>query len=362
MTGGRPDRRGHRQRPSLRGGAPARRGAGRDRSRQDHILLQRQPRIPHAPDADARAARGRCSTIAAGDCLPLSAPARDRAPQQPAPAEARQYAARFLADRGGTRRGELSSRWTCRSYTAELASKFRSAIERAGLGSRSTAPPCRSRSTSTATCGRRSSSICCPTRSSSLSRARSRSRCGTSADRRLRRGRACATRASAFPPQRCRRLFERFHRVEGQRSRSFEGSRHRPRAGAGTGQAARRRHRGARARRARARRSRSRCRSGRRICPPTADRRRAAHGVDRDCAPQAYRRGGAALAARAPHRTIPMLTPDRAGRRTADRRGHAAGARPGRRRQCGHARLRAAAARRALGGRGGRGRPVGARG
>ena len=45
----------------LRGGAPARRGAGRDRPRQDDLLLQRQPRVPHAADADARPARGRCS-------------------------------------------------------------------------------------------------------------------------------------------------------------------------------------------------------------------------------------------------------------------------------------------------------------
>ena len=43
----------------LRGGAPPRRGAGRDRSRQDRVLLQCQPRIPHAADADAGAARGR---------------------------------------------------------------------------------------------------------------------------------------------------------------------------------------------------------------------------------------------------------------------------------------------------------------
>ena len=43
----------------LRRGAPARRGAGGDRSRQDDVLLQRQPRIPHAADPDAGAAGGR---------------------------------------------------------------------------------------------------------------------------------------------------------------------------------------------------------------------------------------------------------------------------------------------------------------
>ena len=37
----------------------ARRGAGRARPRQDHVLQQRQPRVPHAADADARPDRGR---------------------------------------------------------------------------------------------------------------------------------------------------------------------------------------------------------------------------------------------------------------------------------------------------------------
>ena len=49
-----------RQRPRLRGGAPARRGARRARPREDGVLQQRQPRVPHAAHADARAARGRC--------------------------------------------------------------------------------------------------------------------------------------------------------------------------------------------------------------------------------------------------------------------------------------------------------------
>ena len=53
-------------------GTPARRGAGRDRPRQDGVLLQRQPRVPHAADADARPARGGADE--AGRC---------RAPGQP---------------------------------------------------------------------------------------------------------------------------------------------------------------------------------------------------------------------------------------------------------------------------------------
>ena len=55
----RPDRRRPGQRAALRRGARARRGAGGDRSRQDGVLLQRQPRVPHAADADARADGGR---------------------------------------------------------------------------------------------------------------------------------------------------------------------------------------------------------------------------------------------------------------------------------------------------------------
>ena len=39
----------------------------------------------------------------------------------------------------------------------------------------------------------------------------------------------CATPASAFPPHELPRLFERFHRVEGQRGRTLRGIRHRPR-------------------------------------------------------------------------------------------------------------------------------------
>ncbi len=46
---------------------------------------------------------------------------------------------------------------------------------------------------------------------------------------------------TGIPAEEMPRLFERFHRVEGTRGRTHEGSGHRPGAGAGTGQAARRR-------------------------------------------------------------------------------------------------------------------------
>ena len=82
--GRRPDRRRRRQRARLRGGAPPRRGAGRDRSRQDRVLLQRQPRVPHAADPDAGPARGRCwRATPTADVVPSDRErARARAPQR----------------------------------------------------------------------------------------------------------------------------------------------------------------------------------------------------------------------------------------------------------------------------------------
>ena len=96
------------------------------------FFSQRQPRVPHAADAHARPARGRA------DDRRAAAPTRAQhleagAPQQPAPAQAGQHAARFLAHRGRPRAGAPTSRSISATLTAELASVFRSAIERAGL-------------------------------------------------------------------------------------------------------------------------------------------------------------------------------------------------------------------------------------
>ena len=78
-----------------------------------------------------------------------------------------------------------------------------------------------SRSTSTVTCGRRSSSTCCRTRSSSRSPAACGSRSG-----RLTAASSCwsVTPASASRTASLPRVFERFHRVEGARARTHEGS------------------------------------------------------------------------------------------------------------------------------------------
>ena len=54
---------------ALRGGAAPRGSARRARPREDRVLQQRQPRVPHAAHADARPARGR-SSRARADALP----------------------------------------------------------------------------------------------------------------------------------------------------------------------------------------------------------------------------------------------------------------------------------------------------
>ena len=108
------------------------------------------------------------------------------------------------------------------ALTAELASMFRSAVGARGAAtSTSIAPRFRSRCSSTGTCGRRSFSTSCRTPSSSPSRAPSPSRCG---------GATAARRSTVrdtgigIPREELPRLFERFHRIRHQRSRTHEGT------------------------------------------------------------------------------------------------------------------------------------------
>ncbi len=89
----------------VRGGTPARRGAGRTRSRQDHVLLQRQPRVPHAADADARPARGSAARVPSALRRERTRARRSRPPQRAAAAQAGQLAAGFLAHRSRPRAG-----------------------------------------------------------------------------------------------------------------------------------------------------------------------------------------------------------------------------------------------------------------
>ena len=223
----------HRQRRGLRGGAPARRGAGRARPRQDRVLLQRQPRVPHAADADARAARGRAGRTRGRRC-----------PQQRERCEvAHRNGLRLLKlvntlldfsrIEAGRVAGESSSRPTSPRSRAELASDLPLGDRaRRPAPARSTARRCPSRSTSTATCGRRSSSTCSRTPSSSPSRARSRS---GSADRAGSPSCAVSDTGTGIPRRRAaapvRALPSRRGRARPHASRA----RHRPRAGAGAG-------------------------------------------------------------------------------------------------------------------------------
>ena len=334
---------GARQRARLRGGAAARRGAGRARPRQDRVLLQRQPRVPHAADADARPARGALRR------RPRAPPAAReqldaRPPQRAAPAEAGQHAARLLAHRGGPRAGHASSRPTSPRSPRSWPASFRSAIERAGLRFDGRLPAAAaSRSTSTATCGRRSSSTCSPTRSSSRSRAAiAVAPAALDGDAAVLAVRDTGT---GIPADELPRLFERFHRVEGARGRTHEGGH---RAGAGQelvqlhgGTIAVESELGAGTPSPSASRCGTRPPAGR---PRARRRRRGAGSAPR----RRLRRGGAALASRGATRSPRRRR--RAARSAPSRHGIVR-----RRRQRRHARLRAAGCSSArYAGRGGR--------
>ena len=125
-------RRGNRQRPQLPGPAEAGRRTRRARPRQDHVLLQHQPRVPHPADVDPR-------------------PRRRAARSGPAARRSRLREDLDIVWRNGLRLSKLvntlldfsrieAGRAQARyepvdlsAVTAELASVFRSAVERAGL-------------------------------------------------------------------------------------------------------------------------------------------------------------------------------------------------------------------------------------
>ncbi len=265
---GEPDRHRDRQRPRLRGGAAARRGAGRARSREDRVLQQREPRVPHAAHAHARPGRGAAGEEPYRPVARRGQPSRRRQPQRPAPAAAGQHAARLLAHRGRPGRGPSYQPTDLAAFTAELASVFRAAVERAGLRLLVDCPSARaSRSSSTATCGRRSSSTCSRTPSSSPSKARSRSRCGrrtaSQVELRVRDTGTGIPAARDAPPVRA--VPPRRERRRGARTKAAgSGSRWCRSWSSCTAARSRRR-----AWSARARPSSSRCRWDRRTCRPT---------------------------------------------------------------------------------------------
>ena len=88
------DFRQPRRRARFRGRAPARRCAGGNRPGEDAVLLQRQSRIPHAADVDARSGRGRAERLSASALRSGTTPApRRRAAQFTAVAQAGEHAA-----------------------------------------------------------------------------------------------------------------------------------------------------------------------------------------------------------------------------------------------------------------------------
>ena len=149
---------------SLRGRAAPGRGAGRARPGQDRLLLQRQPRVPHAADADhgpgRRAARPPAVAADPRAREELEVIHRNALRLR----QAGQHPAGLLPAAGGPRSRPASSRSTWpRSPPSWPASSARP-WSGPGCAFDVDCPPLRpSRSTSTGTCGRRSSSTCCPT-------------------------------------------------------------------------------------------------------------------------------------------------------------------------------------------------------
>ena len=90
-------------------------GARRARSREDGVLQQCQPRVPHAAHADARTARGPAGEEPEAHAARRPRAARGSAAQWPAAAQARQHAARLRAHRSRPRAGCPINRPTCRA-------------------------------------------------------------------------------------------------------------------------------------------------------------------------------------------------------------------------------------------------------
>ena len=265
---------------------------------------------------------------------------RGRAPQRAAAAEAGQHAARLLAHRGGPRRRRATSRPTSRALTRRPGQRVPVGDrERPGCALVVDCPPLPSRSTSTATMWEK---IVLNLLSNAFKFTFEGEIAVTPArDAATARCCACATPASASPADELPHLFERFHRVEGARGRTHEGTG----IGLALVQELVRLHggdgRGRERARGRARRSRVAIPLGTR--PPAAgpDRRRTAPTPSTAASARHVARGRAGWPRRAMGGRPPTAAPMRPDR-DAPARGRASLAR---RRQRRHARLRGAAAR-----------------
>ena len=140
-------RLGDRQRARPRRRAPPGGSARGDRSRQDRLLLQRQPRVPHAAHVDARSAR-RCARQP-GRRPRGREPARG-AQERAAAAQAGQCPARLRAHRSRARPGVLRARGSRRrdggpGERVSLGDGARRAALRGRLPEARSAGLCRSR-------------------------------------------------------------------------------------------------------------------------------------------------------------------------------------------------------------------------
>ena len=222
---------------ALRGGAAAGRGAGRDRPREDGVLLERQPRVPHPADPHARAGRGRPRRRRTSRCLPGQ---RERLETAHRNGLRLLKLVNTLLDFSRIEAGRARASYEptdLAALTAELASNFRSACEKAGLRLVVDCPPLPEPVFVDRDMWEK-------VVLNLVSNAFKFTLEGEIAVRLRPVGGAVELSVrdtgTGIPAGELPRIFERFHRVEGARGPHARGDRDRPGPGAGAGPAARR--------------------------------------------------------------------------------------------------------------------------